>query len=115
MARFFQALGNPIRLSLLNLIGEQEICVCELVAALGQPQPMISQHLAWLRSVGVVTARRQGKWMHYRIAQPAHQGAAEVLDRTLAWMKTDAALCSERQLLATACCGGPESYRSGPK
>src|SRR5487761_1108414 len=67
MERFFQALGDNTRLRLLNLMGEQEICVCYLVEILGQSQPKISRHLAYLRRAGIVAARREGKWMHYRM------------------------------------------------
>jgi ArsR family transcriptional regulator len=83
LARFFQALGNRTRLHLLNLMGEREICVCFFVEILGHPQPKISRHLAYLRSAGIVAARREGKWMHYRIVAPPHEGAARVLKQTL--------------------------------
>ena len=53
--RFFQALGDNTRLRLLNLMGDQEICVCYFVEILGGPQPKVSRHLAYLRSAG--TAR----------------------------------------------------------
>ncbi len=83
--RFFQALGDQTRLRLLNLIGEQEICVCYFVEILGDPQPKISRHLAYLRSAGIVAARREGKWMHYRIVMPPHIGAAQILKQILGW------------------------------
>jgi ArsR family transcriptional regulator len=89
MARLFLALSSDTRLQLLGLMLDGEVCVCELVEALGQPQPKISQHLACLRSVGIVEARREGKWMHYRIAQPSHAGAVKVLASTLEWLRED--------------------------
>jgi ArsR family transcriptional regulator, arsenate/arsenite/antimonite-responsive transcriptional repressor len=58
--RFFQALGDNTRLRLLNIMGEQEVCVCYFVEILGGPQPKISMHLAYLRSAGIVAARRVG-------------------------------------------------------
>ena len=61
LERFFQALGDRTRLRLLNLMGDQEICVCYFVEILGSPQPKISRHLAYLRSAGIVAARREGK------------------------------------------------------
>ncbi|MGA9718757.1 MAG: metalloregulator ArsR/SmtB family transcription factor, partial [Acidobacteriaceae bacterium] len=70
MERFFQALGDRTRLRLLNLMGGQELCVCYFVQVLQQPQPKISRHLAYLRRAGLVAARREGKWMHYRIVTP---------------------------------------------
>ena len=104
MARFFQALGDNTRLRLLNLMGEQEICVCYLVEILEQGQPKISRHLAYLRSAGIVAARRDGKWMHYRIVMPPHAGAAQILRQTLAWLTDDRAMQADRARLSRACC-----------
>ncbi|MHB1673703.1 MAG: ArsR/SmtB family transcription factor [Acidobacteriaceae bacterium] len=102
--RFFQALGDTTRLRLLNLMGEQEICVCYLVEILGQSQPKISRHLAYLRRAGIVAARREGKWMHYRIVMPPDIGAAQVLRQTLAWMGADRKMQADRARLSKACC-----------
>jgi ArsR family transcriptional regulator len=102
--RFFQALGDKTRLRLLNLMGDQEICVCYFVEILGQGQPKISRHLAYLRSAGIVAARREGKWMHYRIVMPENLGAAQLLRQTLEWLKEDRAMQADRSRLAKACC-----------
>ena len=102
--RFFQALGDNTRLRLLNLMGEQEICVCYLVEILGQSQPKISRHLAYLRRAGIVAARREGKWMHYRIVMPPEIGAAQVLRQTLAWLREDRKMQADRARLSKACC-----------
>jgi ArsR family transcriptional regulator len=107
--RFFQALGDNTRLRLLNLMGDQEICVCYFVEILGQPQPKISRHLAYLRSAGIVAARREGKWMHYRIVMPPHIGGAQVLRQTLAWMGEDKAMQADRARLSRACCAPRKS------
>ena len=104
MDRFFQALGDRTRLRLLNLMGEQEICVCYFVEILGNPQPKISRHLAYLRSAGIVSARRDGKWMHYRIVMPPHIGATQILRQTLDWLKEDKAMQTDRAKLSKACC-----------
>jgi ArsR family transcriptional regulator len=104
LERFFQALGDRTRLRLLNLMGGQELCVCYLVEVLGLPQPKISRHLAYLRRAGLVAARRQGKWMHYRIITPPNTGAARILDETLASFASDKAMQKDRTLLAKACC-----------
>ena len=104
LERFFQALGDRTRLRLLNLIGEQEICVCYFVEILGQPQPKISRHLAYLRSAGIVEARREGKWMHYRIVMPPIVGAAQVLRQTLSWLKEERDMQADRAKLSRACC-----------
>ena len=103
MERFFQALGDKTRLRLLNLMGEREICVCYLVEILEQGQPKISRHLAYLRRAGMVAARREGKWMHYRIVTPPDAGAARVLRQTLDWLKEDGGMLADRARLEKAC------------
>ena len=109
MERFFQALGDNTRLRLLNLMGDQEICVCYFVEILDQLQPKISRHLAYLRSAGIVAARREGKWMHYRIVMPPHDGASQILRQTLDWLKEDRAMQADRARLSKACCA-PAKY-----
>lgn len=107
--RFFQALGDTTRLRLLNLMADQEICVCYFVEILGGPQPKISRHLAYLRSAGIVEARREGKWMHYRIVMPPHNGAAQVLRQSLAWLKDEKTMQADNARLTRACCS-PAKY-----
>jgi len=104
MQQFFQALGDNTRLRLLNLMGEQEVCVCYFVEILRAPQPKISRHLAYLRNAGIVSARREGKWMHYSIIMPPHIGAAQILRQTLSWMKDDKAMQADKTRLGNACC-----------
>ena len=101
---FFQALADRTRLRLLNLMGDQEICVCYFVEVLEQAQPKISRHLAYLRRAGIVKARRNGKWMHYRIVMPPEPGAAQVLKQTLAWLKLDKSMQADNVRLSRACC-----------
>jgi ArsR family transcriptional regulator len=107
--RFFQALGDNTRLRLLNLMGEQELCVCYFVEILGAPQPKISRHLAHLRIAGIVRARREGKWMHYRVVMPPHIRAAQILRQTLDSLKEDKAMQADRARLSKACCS-PAKY-----
>jgi len=102
--RFFSALADPTRLRLLNLMRGQEVCVCYFVEILAQPQPKISRHLAYLRKVGVVAARREGKWMHYRIIPPPHAGAAKLLRQTLLSLAEVKSMQADHARLARACC-----------
>jgi DNA-binding transcriptional ArsR family regulator len=67
-ARFFRVLGDPTRLKILELLGRGERTVGELVAAVGQPQPRVSTHLACLRHCGFVSTERRGKEVVYRLA-----------------------------------------------
>jgi ArsR family transcriptional regulator, arsenate/arsenite/antimonite-responsive transcriptional repressor len=68
LERLFQALGDATRLRILGLLLAGEVCVCEIQDSLKIPQPKASRHLAYLRRSGLVTARREGLWMHYRLA-----------------------------------------------
>ncbi len=102
--RFFQALGDNTRLRLLNLMGDQEICVCYFVEILNQSQPKISRHLAYLRNAGIVATRREGKWIHYRIVMPPNAGAAKVLREILDWLKREKPMQADRARLSKACC-----------
>ncbi len=67
-ARFFRVLGDPTRLKILELLGEGERTVGELVSAVGQPQPRVSTHLACLRHCEFVSTERRGKEVVYRLA-----------------------------------------------
>ena len=104
LAAYLQALGNELRLRIVNLLAQGELCVCHLVDVLEMPQPKISQHLATLRAAGVVEARREGKWMHYRLARPVHRGAAAILEATTATLAANKAMQAERARLAGVCC-----------
>jgi ArsR family transcriptional regulator len=100
----FAALADRTRLRLLNLIAGREVCVCYLVEILRQGQPKISRHLAYLRKAGVVAARREGKWMHYRIERPEDPAAASILDAALGSLQSDREMQSDLTRLNRACC-----------
>ena len=63
----FRAFSDPIRLRILHLIAEGELCVCDLVEILGLPQPTVSRHLSYLRKAGLVSAREERSWNFYRL------------------------------------------------
>ena len=109
LATLFAALADRTRLRLLNLMNGREVCVCYFVGILRQSQPKVSRHLAYLRRAGVVKARREGKWMHYRIERPADAGAAAILAATLASFESDREMQADRAQLDRACCR-PERF-----
>jgi len=74
------AVAEPTRLRLIALLAPGEACVCDLVGALDLPQPLVSRHLGVLRRAGLVTARREGLWMHYSLADSRSEGHAKLLD-----------------------------------
>jgi len=71
VAFLLQTIGQPARLQILLAIGEGETCVCHLEATFGWRQAYLSQHLMSLRKAGILLARRQGRYMHYRLSNLA--------------------------------------------
>ena len=104
MESLFAALADRTRLRLLNLMRNDEICVCYFVEILKTNQPKISRHLAYLRRAGVVTARREGKWMHYRIVEPSDPHAARVMKEVMGWLARDREMQRDRERLVKVCC-----------
>ena len=100
----FKALADRTRLRLINLMGDDEVCVCFFVEVLKLNQPKISRHLAYLRRAGVVAARREGKWMHYRIVDPPDPRAANIFREVRASLANDAGMKRDRARLAQICC-----------
>jgi ArsR family transcriptional regulator, arsenate/arsenite/antimonite-responsive transcriptional repressor len=104
MELLFRALADRTRLRLLNLLAAGEVCVCFFVEVLGESQPKISRHLAYLRRAGVVAARREGKWMHYRVATPEDEHAARVFAEVMAWLGEEQGMQKDRARMQTICC-----------
>jgi ArsR family transcriptional regulator len=104
METFFLALADKTRLRLLNLMREDEVCVCYFTEVLGVSQPKISRHLAYLRNAGIVSARREGKWMNYKIEMPKDSSAEIVLRDTLEWLKAQDDMRADYEKLAEVCC-----------
>src|ERR1051325_3134985 len=67
MESLFKTLADATRLRILGLLLAGEVCVCDLHESLKIPQSKASRHLAYLRRAGLVTTRRDGLWMHYRL------------------------------------------------
>jgi ArsR family transcriptional regulator, arsenate/arsenite/antimonite-responsive transcriptional repressor len=105
----FRALADTTRLRLLNLIADQEICVCYFVEILKISQPKISRHLAYLRKAGIVASRREGKWMHYRLTIPRDEVAARILRETLKHLRERPEMKRDVARLSSACCA-PQKY-----
>jgi ArsR family transcriptional regulator, arsenate/arsenite/antimonite-responsive transcriptional repressor len=69
--RVFRALSDPNRLELIRLLREGEQCVCDLSDAIGASQPLLSFHLKTLKEAGLVTDRRDGRWVYYALSAAA--------------------------------------------
>jgi ArsR family transcriptional regulator len=113
MELFFRALADRTRLRLIHLIGQDEVCVCFFVAVLGTHQPKISRHLSYLRRAGLVSGRRDGKWMHYRLVPPRDREAARLFADLRAWIAKDPQMQQDRKRLARICCTPETLVRLG--
>ena len=113
----FRALADRTRLRLLNLMGDDEVCVCFFVEILGTNQPKISRHLAYLRRAGIVAVRRQGQWMHYRIVEPPNEDAARVFNEVRGLLARDPQMQQDRKKLVNVCCAPnpPVQLRGAPR
>ncbi len=103
-----KAFADPVRLRLLNLLSDdREICVCHLHEALNLPQPTVSRHLAYLRKSGIVAGRKEGLWVHYKLAR-SKSGLNRILLGCLGTCLGDPEVFRqdlERLGRAVACCG----------
>lgn len=113
----FKALADRTRLRLINLMGDDEVCVCFFVEVLKLNQPKISRHLAYLRRAGVVASRRDGKWMHYRIVEPPDPRAANIFREVRASLANDTGMKRDRARLAQICCAPnlPVQLKKAPR
>ncbi len=112
MQTFFIALADKTRRRILNLIGEHEISVGYLTEILEVSQPKISRHLAYLRNAGIVSARRDGKWIYYQIETPEDPYAARVLSDTLEWLESQKTMRKDREK-ASSLDGSPAETGDG--
>lgn len=85
VAGVFKALGDETRLAIVQMLIDQELCVCEILAAFEMSQPAISHHLKILRQAGVVQDTREGKWIHYQL----NPSALELLSAVLQTIQKD--------------------------
>lgn len=107
--RTLKAFADPVRLRLLNLLSDdREVCVCHLHEALELPQPTVSRHLAYLRKTGLVSGRKEGLWVHYRMARSKSE-LGRIMLGCLGSCLGDPAIFGEdiqRLERAISCCGG---------
>lgn len=85
LVRIYECLCDLTRLRLLNVLTRGPLCVCHFQEVLGEPQVKISKHLGYLRTRGLVSARREGNWMIY--ALPAAADCSPELEANLACLQ----------------------------
>jgi DNA-binding transcriptional ArsR family regulator len=95
-----KAAGEPSRVRILTVLEEGELCACHLVELLGIAQPTVSRHLSILRTAGLVDERKNGRWVHYRLAAggPFHR---RMLRAIRDWGEQDPAVAADRERART--------------
>jgi ArsR family transcriptional regulator len=106
LEELFKALADGTRLRILRLLMAGELCVCNIHDALKIPQAKASRHLAYLRRVGLVTTRREGLWIYYRLSKSADPIVATIEDATTHVLGHVEALRKDAERLEkqTGCC-----------
>lgn len=100
----FAALADRTRLRLLNLLKDGEVCVCFFADTLSTNNPKVSRHLSYLKRAGLVSGRREGKWVHYSLVRPQNEDAAALLDQVLSIVEKDREMQKDLKTLEKACC-----------
>jgi ArsR family transcriptional regulator len=114
---FFAALADRTRLRLINLIGGDEVCVCFFAEVVETNQPKISRHLAYLKKAGLVAARREGKWIHYRLVEPKNEMAAKIFRDVRELIKKEEEMRRDTAKLVQVCCSpqAPVTLQRAPR
>ena len=102
--QLFKAFADPVRLRLLNLLVDGEVCVCHLHGALDLPQSTVSRHLAYLRKRGLVVGRKEGLWVHYRLARANGELHRQLVGCLVACLKEIETLKLDRQRIERRTC-----------
>jgi ArsR family transcriptional regulator len=88
--RAMQALSDQNRLTIIKMLGQKELCVCEITSLLGLAQPTVSKHLKILEDAGLVESNRAGSWVNYSLATGEESVYAKTMLNHLAdWLDTD--------------------------
>jgi DNA-binding transcriptional ArsR family regulator len=92
-----RVLADEVRLRILGLLADRELCVCEMVGVLKLSQPLVSHHLRVLRDAGLLSSRRRGKWIYYTLARPQSGGeAGKVVRLVQIWASREGAKPGDR-------------------
>jgi arsenate reductase/ArsR family transcriptional regulator len=97
ITQLHKALGHPARLRILAMLRGGELCVCQLTAVLGMAPSTVSAHLADLRLAGLVGERKEGRWVHYRLASDPVAG--EPLESVWLGLENDPQVAADRDIL----------------
>lgn len=109
-----KAAADPTRLRILKMLGDGEMCVCQIIAVLSLSQSTVSKHLFLLRAAGFVRDRKDRKWIYYSLdRESGNPYAAKVLKSIRKWMNDDPSIVADRERMARARELGPEGVIAG--
>lgn len=109
-----KAAADPTRLRILKMLGDGEMCVCQIIAVLSLSQSTVSKHLFLLRAAGFVRDRKDRKWIYYSLdREPGNPYASKVLRSIRKWMNDDPSIVADRERMARARELGPEGVIAG--
>lgn len=97
--RLMKALSDPNRVKIITMLGGRELCVCELTALLKVAQPTVSKHLRILEDTGLVSFRKEGNWMIYRLNAECEAQAGTMLALVGQWLDQSPEIEGLRQRL----------------
>lgn len=89
LTRVMKALSDPTRVSILKMLEDKELCVCEIQASVGLAQPTVTRHLKVLEDAGLVSRKRQGQWVNFSLDGSASPHAAAMLELLGGWLEED--------------------------
>ena len=105
-AELFAALSDPSRLRILSILAQGETCVCDIIPPIGLAPSTISKHLELLRRAGLIAARKEGRWIHYRLTKPSPFPTA-----TLKWLLAQVGATTEGAADQVQCCGSGDGQK----
>lgn len=115
ISRLFKALNDETRLRIVNLLAWGELCVCDLIHALGMPQSTVSRHLATLKNAGIVTDRRCKTWAYYRLSEEVTPLYRDVLESLIKHLKAIELARNDLGALEQYRCGSERNCEQPPK
>jgi DNA-binding transcriptional ArsR family regulator len=93
-----KAAADPNRARILKMLQEVELCVCQIVAALGLSQSTVSKHLSLLREAGLVDERKEGRWVYFRLAEAGVNDYAQPLLTLIGgWLNQDQSIAADSE------------------
>jgi ArsR family transcriptional regulator len=119
ITQIYKALSEEMRLRILMLLAQGELCVCDIMAVLDEPQSKVSRHLAYLKNSGLIQGKRVGTWMHYFVKEPLDDLASAQIElvkkemSNLGWAKADVE--KMREVQAQKLCDNSTGNKPAPK